>query len=152
MHHHFNSIRDSSFVAQGLNVVSQEVVDIELRSGTADWRHLIEASMWPVPVVEMCPGIELFFSFCGVLVEPGIGPFTDSGLDKTFSFSIGAWGVDTGADMFEFEIAAGVAEAVGVEAWSVVGHHALYCDAQPCEVGHGLEQEAGRRDSLLVRH
>ena len=39
-----------------LNVVSQEVVDIDVESCTADGRFLIEASMGPVPVVLVGPG------------------------------------------------------------------------------------------------
>ena len=49
-------------IPQGLNVVSQQVVDID--SSSADGRHLIEASMWPMPVVLVDPGFEVAVSFC----------------------------------------------------------------------------------------
>ena len=46
----------SSGPTDGLfSVASQGVVDIELRSGASDWRHLIETSMKSVAVVLMYP-------------------------------------------------------------------------------------------------
>ena len=107
--------------------------------------------MRSVPVVEVCPGGEMLAPVSGVLVEPGIGPFADGGLDEAFGLAIGSRSVDASTDMFEFEIAAGIAEAVGVEAGSVVGHEAARLDAEALEVGHSLTEEAGRRDGFLVR-
>src|SRR5258708_6332054 len=47
-----------------------------------------------MPVVAVDPGDQLRESLGGVLVEPSIGPFADSGLDKPFGLAVGAWCVD----------------------------------------------------------
>ena len=44
----------------GIGVVHQQVVPIQ--AGSADRRVLVEASMWPVPVVFMQPWVEVFGS------------------------------------------------------------------------------------------
>ena len=56
--------------------------------------------MWAVPVVLVDPGSRYGCLFRGVLVEPGVGPFADGGLDEAFGFSVGARSVDAGADVF----------------------------------------------------
>ena len=98
---------------QGLNVVSQEVVNIEAGPGNG-WR-LIETGMGAMPVVAVDPGSEVGESVGGVLVELGVGPFADGGLDEAFGFAVGAWGVDAGADRSDTEAAAGGGEAARTE-------------------------------------
>jgi len=71
--------------------------------------------MWSMPVVLVYPRFEAGISFCGVLVEPGVGPFSDGGLDEAFRLAVGSWGVDAGADVLDLKFPASIAEAVGVE-------------------------------------
>ena len=108
--------------------------------------------MRSMPVVLMDPGSQVAQAFGGVLVETGIGPLADGGLDEAFGFAIGARSVDASAGMAELEIATGFGKAVGAEAWAVVGHDAADGDAEVGEVGHGLAEEAGRRVGLFIRH
>ena len=97
-------------LTQTLNVVSQEVIDIELESSAADGRQLVEASMRSVPVVLMNPGKQIAKAFGGVLVETGVSPLANGSLDKALGFAVGAWGVDASAGMSELEIATGLSE------------------------------------------
>jgi hypothetical protein len=87
--------------AQGLNVVSQEVVYI--KSGASDGRHLSEASMRSVPVVLVDPGFEVRVSLLRGLVEASISPLTDGGLDESFGLAVGAGSVDAGADVSDLQ-------------------------------------------------
>jgi hypothetical protein len=98
----------------GLNVVSQEVVNIE--AGTSDGWFLVEAGVRAMPVVEVSPGHQAGKTFGRVLIEASIGPFADGGLDEAFGLAGGARSVDASANVFELEFAAGLGETVGVEA------------------------------------
>src|ERR1700685_638398 len=95
---------------RALAVVSQEVVDIELGSCAGDGRHLVEASMRPVPVVLVDPRGEVVESVGGVLVEPSVGPFSNSGLDKSLRLTVSAGSVDACTDVFDGEVSAGLCE------------------------------------------
>src|SRR5579862_5368082 len=131
-----------------LSVVSQEVVHIE--AGTGDGRFLVEAGVRAVPVVGVDPGFEMGEALGGILVEPGVGPFTDGGLDEAFGFAVGARSVDARANVFELKIAAGLSEEVGVKAGTVIGHDAANGDAQASEVSRGLAQECAGGNRLFV--
>ena len=146
-----NSHQFASFIKQGLNVVSQEVIDIELESSAADGRQLVEASMRSVPVVLVDPRGEVVESVGGVLVEPSVGPFSDSGLDKSFRLTVGAGSVDASADMFDGEVSASLSKERGIETGSVVGHDPSNMDTEPSEISHGLVKEGGRRGSFFIR-
>ncbi len=98
--------------------------------------------MRSVPVVLVYPRFEVLVSFFRVLVELGIGPLADGCLYEAFGLAVGAWRIDAGADVFQFQAAVGVTEQVGDEAGSVVGHHTSQVDVVPREVGMGLAQEA----------
>ncbi len=45
-------------------------------------------------------GSELFFSVEGVLIDLGVGPLADGGLDEAFGLAIGSRSVDAGAGVF----------------------------------------------------
>ena len=66
--------------------------------------------MRPVPVVLVDPGGEVVESVAGVLVEPSVGPFSNSGLDKSFRLTVGAGSVDACTDVFDGEVSAGLCE------------------------------------------
>src|SRR5271168_1084558 len=108
--------------------------------------------MGSVPVVLVDPWFEAAVSFCGVLIEAGIGPFPDGGLDEALGLAVGARGVDAGADVFESEVTAGIAEPIGIEAGAVVGHHWAELDVVAGEVGGGLAEEAAGGGCLFIRH
>ena len=129
--------------------MSQEVVNIQAGAGNG-WR-LIETSMRSMPVVAVGPREQLRESFGGVLVEPGVGPFADGGLDEPFGFAVGAWGVDACANVFDLQFAASCGKAIGAEARAVVGHDASNGYAQSGEVGHGLAKEAAGRQAFFIR-
>ena len=120
-------------------MVCQEVVDIE--SGTADGWFLIEASVGTMPVVLVDPGSEMAKAFGGVLIETGVSPLADSGLDETLRLAIGARSVDASTDVFEGKITAGLGEQEGAEARTIVGHDAAGANAEMGEVRHGLAEE-----------
>jgi len=46
--------------------------------------------MGTMPVVLMQPGIELGLTLAGVLIDAGVGPFPQRGLDEAFGFAVGA--------------------------------------------------------------
>jgi hypothetical protein len=55
-------------------VESQEVVPIE--AGASDRWSVVEATMRTVPVVVVKPGKKMFLTVLRVLIQAGIGPFT----------------------------------------------------------------------------
>ena len=128
---------------------TQVVIDIE--TGSADGWFLVEGSMRSMPVVLVNPRSQMAKAFGGVLVEAGVGPLADGGLDEAFGLAIGAWGVDASAGVLELEIAAGLREQGGAEARAVVGHDAADRDAEVGEVGHGLAEEAAGGGRFFVR-
>jgi len=132
-------------------VVSQEVGNIE--AGAGDGRALVETSVRSMPVVAVDPGDQLRESLGGVLVEPSIGPFADSGLDKPFGLAVGAWCVDAGANVFDLQLAATFSEAIGAEAGTVISHDAANRDAHVSEVSYRLTQEtAGGGAGFIRKH
>ncbi len=66
----------------------------------------------------------------GVLVEPGVGPIADGGLDKAFGFAVGARRVEARALRCDAEPAAVGGEATRAEARAVVCEHAAHGNAQ----------------------
>ena len=131
-----------------LDVVCQEVVDIE--TGSADGRFLVEGSVRSMPVVLVDPRSQMAKAIGGVLIEPCVGPLADGGLDEAFGLAIGARSVDASAGVAELEIATGLCEEGGAEARAVVGHDATNLDAEVSEVGHGLAEEAAGGSRFLI--
>ena len=86
-----------------LAVVSQEVVPVE--TGTAHRRSCVQTSMRAMPVVLVQPGSEMSGATIGVGIGTSINPLAQSGLDETFGFAVGAWGIGTSEDMAELELA-----------------------------------------------
>src|SRR5258708_40338748 len=136
------------WVARGVNVVCQEVVNIE--TGAGDGWFLVEGGVRAMPVVLMDPGSEMAESLGGVLISTSVSPLADGGLDETLGLAVGARGVDASADVAELKIAASVSEAMRVEARAIVGHNAADADAELGEVGDGLAQESTGRSCFFV--
>src|SRR5260370_95251 len=76
-----------------------------------------------MPVVSMQPEGEFFGASIGGGIGLGVGPFAQCGLDEALGLAIGLGGVRFGAEVFEPEIAASVAEVEGSIAGAIVGHH-----------------------------
>ena len=88
----------------------------------------------------------------GILIEAGIGPLADSGLNKAFGFAVGAWSADAG-QLFKLEFAASGGEAVGVGAGplSVITPGAYV--PKTCEVQHRFPKKlAGGRGGFIRQH
>src|SRR5580658_7253582 len=107
--------------------------------------------MWSVAGVVVDPGSEAAISFLGVLIEPGVSPFPDSGLDESFGFSVGSWSVDLCALVFDSEPCAFGLEQVGDEARPVVGHDAAQGDFMSSEVFRCLAKKKTCRGGLFIR-
>lgn len=86
--------------------------------------------MGPVPIVHMVPDRQMGSALIRCFVGAGIGSFPDCGLDESFGLAIGFGRIGLGADVFEAQLAAGIAEGAGLVAWPIVGHHMLYGDPQ----------------------
>src|SRR3981081_1116004 len=112
-----------------------------MESGTADGSFKVEAGVGTMPVVLMDPGSEMAQAFGGVLIETGVGPLADGGLNEAFRLAIGAGSVDAGTDVVEGKVAASLREQEGTEARAIVGHDAAHRNAEMSEVGHGLAAE-----------
>src|SRR5437016_10314520 len=106
--------------------------------------------MWAMPVVLMEPGVELELALGGVLIKGGIGPFAKGGLEETFGFAIGAWGVGTGAVMANAETAASGGEEAGVVARGIVGENATDANAETGVISDGGIEESDGRVGALV--
>src|SRR5882762_9187355 len=135
---------------QRLNVVCQEVVAIETRTG--DGWFLVEGGVRAMPVVLMDPGSEMAESLGGVLIETSVSPLADGGLDETLGLAVGARGVDASTDVAELKIAASVSEAMRVEARAIVGHNAADADVELGEVSDGLAKESTGGSRFFVGH
>src|SRR5438445_9360481 len=72
-----------------------------------------------------------------------VGPAAQEGLDKTFSFSVGAGSVGSGAQVAQAESSAGGGEAAGDVARAVVGHDAGDFDAVAGVPGDEASKEGG---------
>src|SRR5882724_7886816 len=142
--------RELRLIPPALNVVCQEVVAIETRTG--DGWFLVEGGVRAMPVVLMDPGSEMAESLGGVLIETSVSPLADGGLDETLGLAVGARGVDASADVAELKIAASVSEAMRVEARAIVGHNAADADVELGEVSDGLAKESTGGSRFFVGH
>jgi hypothetical protein len=106
-----------------------------------------------MPVVEMSPRSQVGESFGRVLVQAGVGPFADGGLDEAFGLAVSARGVNASTNVFELQFVAGLREAVSIKARAVVGHDAAGGDAEASKISHGLAEElAGRSIGFVRQH
>ena len=107
--------------------------------------------MRSMPVVLVVPRSEIAEALGGVLIEPGVGPFADGGLDEAFGFAVGARGVEARAPGFDAQPAAVGGEATRTEARAVIGQHAAHGNAQAREEGHRLAQKFAGGQGFFVR-
>src|SRR5579871_844516 len=143
--------RLSRRMLQGLNVVSQEVVNIH--TGPRDGRRLAKTSMGTVPVVLVIPGSKLSGSFGRVLVETKVGPFAGGGLDEALGFAVGAGRVEASAAGLDVQALARVNEESRAEAGAVVGEDGADGDPEAGEVSNGLLEElAGGEGAFIGKH
>jgi hypothetical protein len=64
-----------------------------------------QTSMGAVPVVEVHPGAKLLGALFRTLINAGVSPFAEGGLDKAFGFAIGARRVRPGKAMLQSKLA-----------------------------------------------
>lgn len=102
-----------------LAVESQEVVPI--KAGAADRRSMVEATMRAVPVVVVKPGKKMFLTLLRVLIQAGISPFAQGGLNEAFGFAIGARGIGTSEVMTQTKFNHNSVKSVGTVTVTVVG-------------------------------
>src|ERR1700692_4097164 len=86
------------------------------------------------------------------MIGLSVSPFAQTGLDEALGLAVGFWSVGLGADVFEAEPLAELAEGEGLVAGAVVGHDAFDLDAEAVVVGEGGLEEAGGASLLLVGH
>jgi len=107
--------------------------------------------MRSVPVVHMQPGGKLLAAFVGVLINAGVSPFAQGGLDKAFGFAIGAGCVRPGKAMLQSELAADSGKVVGAVGGAIVGEQGFKVNAEAGVILQRLEQEGFDRFFGLVR-
>ena len=66
-----------------------------------DWGFEFKSGVMSVPVVTVELGLEMLLAVRRVLVDGGIGPFAQAGLDEAFGFAVGARSVGPGEDVFD---------------------------------------------------
>ena len=71
-----------------LGVEPQQVVPGQPDS--ADGRPGLETGVWPVPIVAVYPGRQMRGALGGGVVDVGIGPLAQGGLDEAFGLAVGA--------------------------------------------------------------
>jgi hypothetical protein len=108
--------------------------------------------MRAMPIVLVDPRFQMIITLPRVLVEAGVGPFANGGLNKTFGFAVGPRGVDAGTDVSELKLEAGEFKAIGDKAGAVVGHDATQGDVKTSEVSGGLEEKAAGGNGLFIGH
>ena len=59
-------------------------------SVSADGRSGLETGVWPVPIAAVEPGRKMRGALGGGVVEVGVGPLAQGGLDEAFGFAVGA--------------------------------------------------------------
>jgi len=77
--------------------------------------------MGTVPVVLVQPGIELGLTLARVLIDAGVGPLPQRGLDEALGFAVGAGSVGAGAQVADAETTAGNGKEAGIVAGGIVG-------------------------------
>ena len=71
----------------------------------ADRRSVTETTMRAAEVIEVQPGLQVVVALQRVMPVAGVSPFAQGGLDKAFSFAVGARSVGAGEAVAEAELA-----------------------------------------------
>ena len=86
------------------------------------------------------------------MVDGGIGPFAQAGLDEAFGFAVGARSVGPGEDVFDTQLVEEGRDGLRAVSRAIVAHELADTDAEGGEVRQGLAQELGDAADLLIRH
>ena len=81
----------------------------------------MEATMRAVPVVVVKPGKKVFMALLRVLVQAGVSPFVQGGLNKTFGFAVGARSIRTSEVVAQIKFNHSGVKSVGTVTMTVVG-------------------------------
>ena len=85
-----------------LSVESQHVVHGKVEG--LDRSFEFKSGVRSVPVVTVEPGLEMLLAVRRVLVDGGVGPLAQAGLDEALGFAVGARGVGPGEDVFDTQL------------------------------------------------
>jgi hypothetical protein len=107
--------------------------------------------MRAMPVVEMNPIRELRKALRWAVVSVRIRPFSESGLNETLSFAVGAGRVRSGELLAYAELTACIAKIRRTVAPSVVGEDAPDRNAEAGVIRHSRNEKGHRWGSALIR-
>src|SRR4051812_35788962 len=99
--------------------------------------------MGSVPIVGVGPRLELARAVLRGGVGPGIGPFSEGGLDEALGLAVGLGRVGSGFDVLEFEPVAGAREGEGFVAGPVAHQEGGWLDGS--RAARGAMRSAARR-------
>ena len=116
-----------------LAVEPQQVVPCQPDS--ADGWPGLETGVWPVPIVAVQPGREMRGALVGGVVDVGIGPLAQCGLDEAFGLPVDPGREGAGVAMAEAGLRTACVEGSGAVTPTVVGQHAADTDAEMLAVG-----------------
>ena len=80
---------------------------------SADGRPGLETGVWPVPIVAVYPGRQMRGALGGGVVDVGIGPLAQGGLDEAFGLAVGAGREGARVSMAEASREAACVEGTG---------------------------------------
>lgn len=103
-----------------------------------------------MPVVSVQPEGKLLGAPVGGRISLGVSPFPKRRLDETLGLAIGFGRIGLGADVFDVQVPARIAEGKGFVATTVVGHDAGDGDAEAFIIGYGRLEEGNGAVGLLV--
>jgi hypothetical protein len=101
-------------ISWSLAVESQEVVPVEARA--ADRWSMVEATMRTLPVVVVKPGKKILVAVLRVLIQAGVHPFPQGGLNEAFGFAVGARGIGASEVMAQTKFNHGSVKSAGTVA------------------------------------
>ena len=131
-----------------LAVEPQQVVPCQPDS--ADGWPGLETGVWPVPIVAVQPGREMRGALVGGVVDVGIGPLAQCGLDEAFGLPVGPGREGAGVAMAEAGLRTACVEGSGAVTPTVVGQHAADTDAEMLAVGKRGGEKRGGAGGRLV--
>ena len=117
---------------------------------SADGRPGLETGVWPVPIVAVYPGRQMRGALGGGVVDVGIGPLAQGGLDEAFGLAVGAGREGARVSMAEASREAACVEGTGAVTPAVVGQHAADLDAEMLVVGERGGEKRGGAGGRLV--
>ena len=103
-----------------------------------------------MPIVSVQPDRQLRGAPVGCWISDGIGPFPEGGLDEALGLAVGFGRVGLGAEVFDAELPAGVAEGEGFITTAIVGHDAGDGDAEALVIIYRRLEEGDGAVRLLV--